>query len=154
MNTSNFSVIPLPTAVAEKARQTAASGAPDHKISRVETDGKTPCRHCLTWAKPGERVVLFPYRSIAADRPYSETGPIFVHAEPCLRYAAPNEFPRDLRHGRVLRAYNDTDEIIAARLADGAIEETAADLFADARVRFLHVRSATNGCYTFKVERA
>lgn len=138
----------------ENARRTAANGAPDHQISVVESEGSAPCRHCLTWAKPGERVILFPFESIPAHRPYADRGPIFIHAEPCPRYALPNEFPDELRKGRAMRAYNEADEIVAAEVVDDAPEETAARLLEDARVRFLHVRSASAGCYTFKVERA
>src|SRR5437016_14640761 len=40
------------------------------------------------------------------SHPYSEIGPIFVHAEPCKRYSATCEYPADFRNGRVLRAYD------------------------------------------------
>ncbi|MFL6567534.1 MAG: DUF1203 domain-containing protein [Chthoniobacterales bacterium] len=154
MTTNNFRVVALPSAIAENARRTADDGATDHRVSVVESERSAPCRHCLTWAKKGERVILFPYQSIAADRPYAESGPIFVHAESCTRYDSPNEFPADLRNGRVIRAYNQADEIAAAEVANGAPEETAARLLENPQVHFLHVRSATHGCYTFKVERA
>ena len=51
-------------------------------------------------------MVLFPFAAIAPGRPYSESGPIFVHAEPCERYAATPEYPSEFCEGRVLRAYN------------------------------------------------
>lgn len=154
MNKNSFRVVALPTALAEKARRQAADGAPDHQCSTVEAEQTAPCRHCLTWAKPGEGVVLFPFQSIPATRPYGESGPVFVHAEPCARYAASNEFPTELRSGRVLRAYNEAEEIVAAEVVEGAVEETALRLLEDPAVKFLHVRSASHGCYTFKVERA
>ena len=154
MTNNSFRVVALPTTVAEKARQKAANGAPDHKTSIVEAEQSAPCRHCLSWAKPGERVILFPYQAIAAHQPYAESGPIFVHAEPCARYAPTSEFPPDLRNGRAIRAYNEQHEIVAAEIAKGAPEETAARLLQDKAVRFLHVRSASHGCYTFGVERA
>src|SRR3954470_22921612 len=98
MTTNNFRVVALPSAIAENARRTADDGATDHRVSTVETERSAPCRHCLTWAKPGERVILFPYQAIGADRPYAESGPIFVHAEPCQPYHAANEFPPELRN--------------------------------------------------------
>ncbi len=154
MTTNSFRVAALASDIAEAARQKAASGAPDHKISVVAEERSAPCRHCLTWAKPGERVILFPYQAIPSDRPYAESGPIFVHAEPCSRYISSNEFPRELRNGRAIRAYNQQHEIVAAEVANGAPEEIAARLLQNDAVEFLHVRSATHGCYTFKVERA
>ncbi|HEX8679280.1 MAG TPA: DUF1203 domain-containing protein [Chthoniobacterales bacterium] len=154
MTNNTFRVVALPTSTAEEARRKAASGASDHKTSVVESEYTAPCRHCLTWAKAGERVILFPYQSIPSDRPYAESGPIFVHADACARYSLPNEFPRELRRGRSVRAYNQQHEIVAAELANDAPEEAAARLLQSDAVQFLHVRSASHGCYTFKVERA
>ncbi|MDQ6860067.1 MAG: DUF1203 domain-containing protein [Verrucomicrobiota bacterium] len=154
MRTNNFRVVALPTEVAKSARDKAELGTPDHKVSVVELEQSAPCRHCLTWAKTGERVILFPYQAIASDRPYAESGPIFVHADPCPRYDASDEFPPELRNGRVIRAYNYAHEIVAAEMANGVPEETAARLLQNPCAAFLHVRSATHGCYTFKVERA
>ena len=154
MTNNSFRVVALPTAVAEVARQKAAADAPDHKTRIVEAERTAPCRHCLTWAKPGERVILFPYQAVASNQPYAESGPIFIHAEPCRRYSAPNEFPRELRSGRAIRAYNAQNEILQAEIVNGEPEEAAARLLQDEAVRFLHVRSASHGCYTFKVEQA
>ena len=154
MTNNSFKVVALPTAIADEARRRAANGAPDHKTSVVQTDHAAPCRHCLTWAKPGERVILFPYQAISCGRPYAESGPIFVHAEQCARYSSPNEFPRELRNGRAIRAYNEKNEIVAAEVLNGAPEESATRLLENDAVRFLHVRSASHGCYTFKLERA
>ena len=154
MKQNSFRVVALDTAIAETARRRAAEGAADHQRSIVHAERSAPCRHCLRWAQPGESVVLFPFPAIAAHRPYAESGPIFVHAEACPRYATPAEFPADLRQNRVARAYNRNDEIVAAELAGDDLEATAERLLADEAVEFLHVRSASHGCYTFKVERA
>ena len=88
MKTTNYRVVPLPTEVAEEARRAAQASASDHAIVEADSPTGFPCRHCLQWAQPGERVVLFPYASVPPGRPYSESGPIFVHAEACERYAA------------------------------------------------------------------
>ncbi len=154
MTSTSFRVVPLPTSVAERARSTAATGAPDHKIVTVEAEDSAPCRHCLRWAKPGERVILFPYQTVPAERPYGESGPIFVHLDACDRYARPNEFPSAFRNGRVLRAYNAQDEIVAAEVASDQPEEVAARMFENPAVESLQVRSAAHGCYTFQLERA
>jgi len=76
MKISTFRIVPLPTEVAEEARHVAESGAGDHAVIKVDSPTGYPCRHCLRWAQPGERVILFPYASIPAGHPYSETGPI------------------------------------------------------------------------------
>src|SRR5437763_2773775 len=115
MKASTFRTIPLPTEIAERARLLAKTGAPDHAVVVADSPHGYPCRHCLHWAQPGEHVILFPYASIPAGHPYSETGPIFVHAESCERYRAPEEYPADFRNGRVFRAYDANYNMIDAR---------------------------------------
>lgn len=154
MKANHFRIVPLPSAVAEEARRIAHTGAPDHRTMTVEEPHTAPCRHCLRWAEPGERVILFPYQSIAPGQPYAESGPIFVHENACPAYDKPQEFPDQFRRGRTLRAYNERNEIAEAEVVTGEPEPVIERMFADPAVRFLHVRSATRGCYTFKVERA
>src|SRR5438093_8455532 len=119
MKNSNFRVIPLKSEVAEAARRTAKSGASDHRVVAVDSPRGYPCRHCLRWGRPGERMILFPFAAIPPGRPYSESGPIFVHAEPCGRYPATDEFPEDFRKGRVFRAYNSKQDMIDAEVVNG-----------------------------------
>src|SRR6266487_2587788 len=123
MKTSDFRVVPLRTEIAEAARRAAGSGAADHAIVTADSPRGFPCRHCLRWAQPGERLILFPFAAIPPGRPYSETGPIFVHAEPCERYAATGEFPADFRQGRVFRAYNSARDMIDAEVVNGSESE-------------------------------
>jgi hypothetical protein len=109
----------------------------------------------LRWAQPGERVILFPYASIPPDRPYAESGPIFVHEAPCESYGATNNYPPDFRQGRVVRAYDSQDDMIDASVVEGEEPEAViAKLFRNPATAFLQVRSATRGCFTFKIERA
>ena len=154
MKTSRFRIVPIPTEIAETARREAKAGAPDHVVVTADFPRGYPCRHCLRWAEPGERLILFPFAAIAAGRPYSESGPIFVHAEPCQRYAATDEFPQEFRKGRALRAYNSQRDMIAAEVADGEGPEAVIERFLQKpETAFVHVRSASHGCYTMEVER-
>ena len=116
MKASTFRILPLPTEIAEAARHAVEEGASDHAIVSAESPGSSPCRHCLRWAQPGERVILFSYAAIPSGHPYSETGPIFVHADECQRYSATNEYPADFRNGRVFRAYDAKYKIIDAQI--------------------------------------
>lgn len=148
-----FRIVPLKTEVAEAARQMAAAGTQDHVVVTADSPQSFPCRHCLCWAEPGERLILFPYAAIPPGYPYSETGPIFVHAQPCEPYQA-DEYPSAFRNGRVLRAYNSRNEIIDARVVNGTAPEEVIENFLDnPETAFVHVRSVTRGCYTFAVER-
>ena len=155
MKTSSFRIVPLPTEIAEAARRAVNAGAADHALITVDEPGSAPCRHCLRWARPGERVILFPYAAIPSSQPYSETGPIFVHASECPPYSATNEYPSDFRNGRVFRAYDSNYNIIDAQIVNGDEPEIAIEsLFQNPDTAFVDVRSVTRGCFTFRVQRA
>jgi hypothetical protein len=155
MKTSKFYIVPLPTEVAETARRSAANGESDHAIMVADSPNGYPCRHCLRFARPGERVILFPYAAIPSNHPYSESGPIFVHAEVCQRYTATREFPADLRKGRVMRAYNSEFDMIDAEIVNGSEPETVIEkFFQNPETAFVDARSVTRGCYTFRIQRA
>ena len=155
MKTSSFRIVPLPTEIADAARRAVDAGAADHAIITVDTPESAPCRHCLRWAQPGERVILFPYAAIPPGQPYSESGPIFVHADECQRYSATNEYPADFRNGRVFRAYDSKYNIIDAQIVNGSEPEVAIEgLFQNPDTTFVDVRSVTHGCFTFRVQRA
>ncbi len=155
MQRSSFRIVPLVTEVAEAARAKAREGAPDHETLTTEQPGAYPCRHCLQWAQPGERVILFPYASIPAGHPYSESGPIFVHEGACSRYDRSEDYPADFREHRVLRAYDKTNNMIdAVILGESEPETVIAELFANPATDFLQARSAPRGCYTFAIARA
>jgi hypothetical protein len=155
MRTFKFCIVPLPTEMAERARRLAADGAPDHAIVIADSPTGYPCRHCLRFVQSGERVVLFPYAAIPPGHPYSESGPVFVHAESCERYAATHEFPTDLRKGRVMRAYNSKFDMIDAEIVDGSEPEPVIQkLFQNPETAFVDARSVTRGCLTFRIQRA
>src|SRR5881398_274290 len=97
MKTSGFRIIPLPTEFADAARREVNMGAADHALITVDTRQSSPSGH-----------------------PYSETGPIFVHANECPRYSATNEYPADFREGRVFRAYDSKYNIIQAQVMNGS----------------------------------
>lgn len=154
MKTSNFRIVPLATEVAEEARRIAVRGAPDHVVITADSPNAYPCRHCLRWAQPGERVILFPYTAIPSGHPYAESGPIFVHAEACERYAATSEYPPDFRSGRVFRAYNSSYDMIDAKPVNGDESEAVIEkLLENPETAFVDARSADRGCYTFRMER-
>ena len=155
MQKTNFRIVPLPTEIAEAARTKARAGAPDHELITADAPEAFPCRHCLRWAEPGERVVLFPYASIPAGGPYAESGPIFVHADNCQRYSAVERYPDDFREHRVIRAYNGANNMIDAVVVENqGAEEVIGNLLANPETAFLQARSVTRGCYTFRIERA
>ena len=154
MKTSSFRIVPIRTEIADAARAAAGQGAADHRVVTADSPRGYPCRHCLRWAQPGERMILFPFAAIPGGRPYSESGPIFVHAESCERYATTNEYPAAFREGRTIRAYNSDHAIIAAEVANGEGPEALIERFLEMpETAFIHVRSVSRGCYTMGIER-
>ena len=155
MTISNFRIVPLPSDLADEAREAVKRGAVSHAVVEVDSPRSFPCRQCLSWAQPGERVILFTYDSIPPDRPYAESGPIVVHEQRCQSYGATNSYPPDLREGRVFRAYDSQSNMIDAAVVNGVEPEAMiSKLFANPATDFLQVRSVTRGCFTFKIERA
>jgi hypothetical protein len=155
MKSSTFRIVALPTEVAEKARQLAKTGAPDHAIVIADSPRGYPCRHCLRWAQPGQQVVLFPYASIPVGHPYSEIGPIFVHLERCQRYSGTHEYPTDFRSGRAFRAYDANYNMIDAEVVNGNDPEAVIEkLLQNPKTEFVDARSVTHGCFTFRIQLA
>jgi len=145
----------IPTAMADQARTTKVDSY-GHAI-RVQTDQASPCRHCLRITSVGEPVLLLSYNPFGADHgPYSEVGPIFVHAGPCAADGQNYVLPGDFRkRARVLRAYNCAHAIEDSAIAGpGEAEDAARRFFGNERIAYIHVRHTTYGCYDFTIERA
>lgn len=153
MKQQKYRIVPLPTEVANAARVSRAAGAAEYALVTADSPSGYPCRHCLQCAKTGEQLILFPFASVDSG-PYKECGPIFVHAEPCTRYAETERYPDAVRNGRSVRAYDARKFMIDARVVNGEDpERLIAELLANPDVSFLQVRSVTRGCYTMGVER-
>src|SRR4029078_5158183 len=147
MKTSRFQIVPLPTEIADVARRQVKEGLPHAALTTGDSQGSSPCRHCLRWAQPNERVILFSYAAIPAGHPYSEAGPIFVHANECQRYSATNEYPADFRSGRVFRAYDSKYNIIDAQIANGSEPEVVIEfLFQNPETALVYGRSVPQAC--------
>ncbi|MBA3543650.1 MAG: DUF1203 domain-containing protein, partial [Chthoniobacterales bacterium] len=65
------------------------------------------------------------------------------------------EYPAEFRQHRVVRAYNESNDMIdAVVLGESEPETVIAQLFQNPVAAFLQARSVTRGCYTFAIERA
>jgi hypothetical protein len=54
----------------------------------------------------------------------------------------------------VVRAYNSKQDMIDAKVANGAKPEKIVEKFLqNSEVAFVHVRSVSHGCYTMQIER-
>lgn len=122
---------------------------------QVRTGVEAPCRSCLRITRPHEPLIVFALQPFATRGPYAEVGPVFIHAQPCGGYTEVTTFPADfVQRCLTMRAYNDEGTIQAAELSTpGDPEASLARLFADDRVRFVHVRNPAWGCYDFRVDK-
>jgi Protein of unknown function (DUF1203) len=117
-----------------------------------------PCRHCLGLIAKGASYLTLAHRPFPTLQPYAELGPIFLHADNCARGGGDATIPNFLNSPRyMVRGYGTDDRIV---YGTGTIEATA-DIpaaaeakFEDERVKYLHIRSASNNCYHCRIERA
>jgi hypothetical protein len=149
----------LPTDLATSLRRggTDANGqAPERKIS--DGDG-VPCRHCLGYIEAGAPYLVFAYRPFPRPQPYAELGPVFIHADGCRAYDPAAGLPvrdRDSGEQRILRGYGADDRIVYGTgvvVEAEAIDSTAAQILARDDVAYVHMRSATNNCWTLRIDR-
>jgi hypothetical protein len=140
------------------------AGSPDangQAPERRTADGRfrVPCRHCLTDVAPGDEYLVFAHRPFTTLNPYTETGPIFLHAKACERHLASEQTPEIVRKSSqmIVRGYSADERIVygtGAVVATERIAETAAALLARDDVAFVHVRSASNNCFQCRIDRA
>jgi len=127
--------------------------APERRIS----DGTgVPCRHTLRLVPAGRPYLVLAHRPFAGLNPYTETGPIFVAADP-LPGAAPGPgLPPVLTSARyLLRGYDADERIIygSGQVVDTPlIPEACTQMLARPGTAFVHIRSATNGCFQVRVD--
>lgn len=150
-----FRVRAIPAGQLDRVR---AAGRDDlgNELHPRPAEGGEPLRCCLRDADPAEPVVLVGYRPSHLGGPYAETGPVFVHAEPCPGYPAPRAYPAGFRTRRqVFRSYGPDGRIVDAEVVAGADAEAAiARLLARPEVDRIDSRNVAYGCYMFRVERA
>jgi len=158
---SNFKVLSIPSAVAQKIREKMVDNL-GHELS-VTVAGDTgygPCRSCLKQFRPGEKRILFSYSPNDRNHPYNEIGPIFIHAEACPPYEQRDKFPPEIKNGRLpiplaLRGYNNEGRMIGAALVgEREVEEVIAALFENRETSCIHARNAEFGCFIAHIERA
>lgn len=125
-------------------------------LVRIAEGPANPCRHCLRLIPAGEQKLVLAYRPFDTLQPYAETGPIFLHAEPCERYQAetvPAWF--DFLDPAIVRGYGrdhwiryETGSIVRG----SEITNACRKILGDGDVAYVHVRSKFN-CFQCRVDR-
>lgn len=146
----NFRIVPIDESVAKEVRTTMRAPGYGHPAWAELTEGSAPCRLCLEKIVPGqERLIGFTYDAFAGQDELPLPGPVFVHERECAAYSRVTEFPEQLGgSGVVLDAYRRGRRLLIERRAEQWEIDTALDeLLARPEVGYVHVRSATAGCY-------
>ncbi|MBC8242529.1 MAG: DUF1203 domain-containing protein [Alphaproteobacteria bacterium] len=126
---------------------------------RCISDGSgLPCRHCLREIEAGAAYLILALRPFPDLHPYAELGPIFLHAESCPKYQINDGLPEILanRPLALIKGYGADNRIKygTGRIVEAAdISAGATDIFLTTDVAYIHVRSATNNCYTCRIDR-
>ena len=126
---------------------------PERKLS---DGGGNPCRHCLRMIPEGAGMLVLAHRPFPAPQPYAELGPIFLCADPCAAGGG-EAVPEMLASpDYIVRGYGADDRIVYGTggvVATERIAARAGELLGDARVAYVHVRSARNNCYQVRIDR-
>ncbi len=141
-------------------RHLQAGGADDngHVPERhISTGSGTPCRHCLKQVEAGESYLIVAHRPFPEPQPYAEQGPLFIHARECVRHVCDGEVPEMLESPHyIVRGYDVDNRIVYGTgtvVPTDQLPAAATEMFGDEAIAYAHVRSATNNCYQFRIER-
>jgi len=149
-----FTALPTDLVLAVRSGRPDANGMEAERS--VSDGGGNPCRHCLRDIPEGAGMLILAHRPFPALQPYAELGPIFLCEDECVRWdgaGVPPVLARRARH--LVKGYGADDRIVygTGRIVETPmLPEAAAELLDDPRVRYAHVRSATNNCYTCRID--
>jgi uncharacterized protein DUF1203 len=149
-------VIAISTNLADAVRKNTSDPQLGFPVHIAPAGEGLPCRHCLDWIAQGtERAALFTLDPFAETEKLPLPGPVYIHADGCERYAETAGIPMRLMSSpRTLNAYARGRRLIAQEyVGPHNAEATIEDLFRRPEVDYMHVRSTTAGCFTFRVER-
>ncbi len=117
-----------------------------------------PLRCCLRFARPGERIALISWAQFDSVSPWTEVGPVYVHAARCDGPDEVDDLPTELRTGpRVLRTYRadrSMDYEHNTLVEEGQdLGPVLDDLLSAPGVEIVHVRTVLPQCFLYAVTR-
>jgi hypothetical protein len=150
-------VIAITTEIADKVRRAGKDSHYEHPAYTAIAGEGAPCRHCLKIIVAGEeKATLFTYDAFEGLEALPLPGPVYIHADSCERYPEYAGFPETLRNSpRTLNGYTRGRHLVATEyVQNGNLDAGVEKLLGRPDVDYIHVRSTTAGCYTFRIERA
>ena len=153
---NSIRTVAIPTKLADTIRKKSTDPQFGFPVHLAPAGEGLPCRHCLEWIVEGsEQAVLFTLDPFAGIEKLPLPGPVYIHAKGCERYPETAGIPiRLMSSPRTLNAYARGRRLVAQEYVEYHNTEAAiATLFQRPKVDYIHVRSTTAGCYTFRLER-
>lgn len=147
----------LPTDLVRALQHGGADAHGQTPERAISDGGGNPCRHCLRYIPKGAGMLILAHRPFPQAQPYAETGPIFLCADACDRHqgeAMPEIFTRSPDY--LIKGYGADDRIVYGTgvvIEQAQMMAQAEQIFEDARVRYIHIRSARNNCYQARIDR-
>jgi hypothetical protein len=150
-----FQVTPLGEADARAIREEIEAGDRPARLVTLDEPG-APCRCCLRGGEVDEEMWLLTFQPFRGESFYTAASPIFLHVEACAPYVGTDQLPELVLTGqRSVRSYDDHHELVDGIVGSGTeIVAAVHELLANDRADYLHIYSATAGCYTCRIERS
>lgn len=116
-----------------------------------------PCRHCLQGVAAGDGYLILAHRPFPGKGPYSEMGPVFLHASPCASFISSEKPPAMFarRSHFLMRAYDSRNRIIygsGGPVETEAMSTRAQELLKHPEAAYVHVRSIGYSCFLCRIE--
>ena len=145
----------------DRCEQLRTGGLDDNRqhAEQAVSDGNgNPCRHCLKEIPENSSMLILGYRPFESLQPYAETGPVFICGGYCQRYDQDDQLPGLYQSRTMLvRGYDQNERIIygTGKMVFGAeIADYAEQLLVREELAFVHVRSSSDNCFHFRIERS
>jgi len=160
MNTTEalLQVHPIAPARLDAARREGCDALGNEVVAHAATGSGEPLRCCLRLAREREPIALISFAPFEHASPWTEVGPVYVHAERCDGYDGAAGLPEELRTGpRVLRTYRDDHTMNYEHntlVGDGQdLEPVLEELLSLPDVATVHVRTVLPQCFLYAVTR-
>jgi len=154
---SPYRCIGLSTADADRYRASAVDDF-GYSIRRLDAQDSYPCRHCLREATAAHGMLLLSHQAPKPKSVYGHATAIFLCAQECQRFDAPDTVPDIVRNRHVsLRAFDaqgmmlyDANELVPGSGHDAAIRR----ILGRDDVAYVNAHTAKAGCLLCHIERA
>ena len=151
----SFTFEPMDETTASHLRAGGSDSYGNPPERRISDGTGIPCRRCMRMVGKDEPYLVAAWRPFSRLHAYTETGPVFLHANSCTpEMTEPDGLPAFLTSpDYILRGYDAEERIVYGTggvVARDAIPARIRELLGTALVKAVHIRSSRNNCYHCK----